>query len=93
MNRPTKDDWLHRDAEGRALMVGPSCPDCLRREVARYRCTACEETWSVPGVFKWSWQGKGHSHRPDDEPGWHQTVLDHWNSHGGECVIVPVSNP
>lgn len=90
-DRPEKWNWLHRDTDGNALLAGPNCPDCLRREVARYRCTSCTETWEVPGLYRWSWQGKGHWHEADDEAGWDRTVREHIASHAGRAVIVPQS--
>jgi hypothetical protein len=91
-DRPEKWNWVHRDADGNGLLVGPNCPDCLRREVARYRCTACTETWEIPGVYHWSWQGKGHWHRADDESAWDAAVSAHVAGHGlGRAMIVPES--
>jgi hypothetical protein len=88
VTRPEKWNWLHRDADGNALLDGPNCPDCNRVAVARYRCTACDQQFDVPGRFKWSWQGKGHWHEPDDQTWW-DTVSSHVAGHNGHAVIVP----
>jgi hypothetical protein len=88
-DRPEKWNWLHRDADGNGLLVGPNCPDCERRAVARYRCLVCSQTFDIPGVFRWSWQGKGHWHEPDDENGWHRTITEHLAVHDGEGGFVP----
>lgn len=89
MTRPEKWNWLHRDAEGNALLDSPNCPDCLRRSVEQYRCTGCGDRFSVPGVFKWSWQGKSHYFDADDEEEWGRVVLEHWHRHGGKSMVVP----
>lgn len=88
MTRPEKWNWLHRDADGKPLLDGPNCDDCGRREVARYYCTACPTTWEIPGVLVWSWQGKGHYHKPDDEAEM-TALLDHVTAHGPNAMALP----
>lgn len=81
---------LHRDVHGNGLLVGPDCPDCERVAVAHYRCAICDERFAVPGRFRWSWQGKGHWHNPDNDDEWRAMIFDHRNTHGGHGVILPV---
>jgi hypothetical protein len=83
---------LHYDADGFAVLVGPDCPWCKKRLTARYRCTACQHVVEAPGEFRWSWQGRSHYHQPDDSDRWHTEVMEHWNSHGGQCVLLPIED-
>ena len=78
---------LHTDAEGNGLLVGPDCPDCLRRSVAEYRCKRCDLRFFVPGEFRWSWQGKGHWHRADDQADV-DVMIEHIYTHEPHSVIA-----
>lgn len=84
------EEWqrLHRDAEGRPLLVGPDCPDCEREAVVTYKCLRCLRTWDVPGVFTWSWQGKVHAHELCEI--WEQKLGEHYDECGG--VVVPAGS-
>lgn len=87
---------LHRDANGDGLLVGPDCPACGQRRTVVYRCTGCGEVWEVPGVFRWSWQGKGHWHDADAGDEWRRATVGHWQGHraqGEQVMIVPVREP
>lgn len=80
---------LHRAPDGTSLLVGPNCPACEQRAVARYRCTTCPAMFDVLGVYRWHWQGLGHWHEPDDRAEWMATVSGHVDGHHGRAGIVP----
>lgn len=82
----------HLDADGNGPLVGVDCPDCLRREVAHYRCPVCGEVFAVPGVFRWSWQGRGHWHNPDDGDAFRAALNEHRRGHDGKGAFVPVKS-
>ena len=85
----TVAEWqrLHRDADGVPLLIGPDCPDCERETVIAYCCTVCGTTWDIPGVMRWSWQGKAHSH--DILPRWEDKIFRHFARCGG--TVIPLS--
>ena len=81
-----KDRWPeHCDDEGKPLLFGPNCEDCNKRIVVTYQCQACPQTFVVPGNMRWSWQGKSHYHKPDDET-IYATISNHVMRHSPPSV-------
>jgi hypothetical protein len=70
------------------------CPDCHRRADVEYRCSACDERFTIAGEFRHFVQAHGHWHVPDEEIAWQSELIGHLSEHGqpgADAVMVPVT--
>lgn len=77
----------HCDANGKPVLVGPNCETCGKLATVFYECQACPRVFPVHGAYAWSWQGKSHYHRPDDETD-HTAIANHVLSHSPHTFAV-----